>query len=163
MPVSRDDIQRMLDAGGIAYTIAEHPAVFTIEELYDHDIPDRDRIAKNLFLRDDRKRCYYLVSIRPDARADLKELRHILGSRPLSFASEEDLGAILCLAKGEVTPFGILNDAGHRAKAFIDSFFKDGLIGVHPNTNTATAFLPADDLIAILRSAGAEAGYIDLG
>ena len=158
----RPDIEKLLSDRGCPYTISEHPAVFTIEELYNHDIPSRERIAKNLFLRDDKKRSYYLISIKGDAKADLKALRSALGSRPLSFASEEDLSRLLGLSKGEVTPFGALNDEEHKVTVRISSFFSGGLIGVHPNTNTATVFLNAEDLISILRDSGADADYIEL-
>ena len=159
--LQRTDIEKLLNGRGCQYTISEHPAVFTIDELYDHDIPYRDRIAKNLFLRDDKKRAYYLISIEGSAKADLKDLRSILSSRPLSFASEEDLGKMLKLSKGEVTPFGALNDDEHKVIVRISQFFKGGIIGVHPNTNTATVFLNTDDLISILRYSGTDAGYLE--
>ncbi len=159
--LQRTDIEKLLNGRGCQYTISEHPAVFTIDELYDHDIPYRDRIAKNLFLRDDKKRSYYLISIEGSAKADLKELRSILSSHPLSFASEEDLGKLLKLSKGEVTPFGALNDDEHKVIVRISQFFKGGIIGVHPNTNTATVFLNTDDLISILRYSGTDAGYLE--
>ena len=160
--LQRADIERLLDEKGCSYSVAEHPAVFTIDELYDHDIPYRDRIAKNLFLRDDKKRAYYLISIEGSAKADLKELRSILSSRPLSFASEEDLGRLLKLSKGEVTPFGLLNDAEHRVTFVMDSYFSDGIIGVHPNDNRETVFLKAGDLTGLLSERGTNVSVVDL-
>lgn len=156
------DVLSLLDSMGISYTVSEHPAVFTIEELYDHDIPERERIAKNLFLRDDKKRSYYLISIPGEMTADLKNLRKVLGSRPLSFASVEDLKAILNLEKGEVTPFGALDDVEHRTVVRISSFFRDGIIGVHPNTNTATVFLKATDLVRVLQENGTDISFMEL-
>ena len=47
--------------------------------------------AKNLFLRDDKRREYYLVTVRQDKRVDLKALRRALGSRPLSFGRTRSL------------------------------------------------------------------------
>lgn len=157
--LQRADIERLLDEKGCSYSVAEHPAVFSIDELYDYDIPDRDRIAKNLFLRDDKKRAYYIISIEGSAKADLKELRSLLSSRPLSFASEEDLQKLLKLSKGEVTPFGALNDEEHKVVVRISTFFRGGIIGVHPNTNTATVFLNTDDLLRILRDSSTDADY----
>lgn len=157
--LQRADIERLLDEKGCSYSVAEHPAVFSIDELYDYDIPDRDRIAKNLFLRDDKKRAYYIISIDGSAKADLKELRSLLSSRPLSFASEEDLQKLLKLSKGEVTPFGALNDEEHKVVVRISNFFRGGIIGVHPNTNTATVFLNTDDLLRILRDSSTDADY----
>ena len=74
---------------------------------------------KNLFLRDDKKRHYYLVVVKKDKAVDLKGLRALLGSRPLSFASEQDLSRCLGLPKGAVTPLGILNDEYAKHFSFI--------------------------------------------
>lgn len=158
---SRDDVLSLLREKGIAYESVHHIAVFSIPEMEESGVPHGERIAKNLFLRDDKKRCYYLVSVRNDRHVDLKALRHIIGSRPLSFASEDDLHSILGLGKGEVTPFGLLNDTEHRAAYILDSFFSDGIIGIHPNDNTETVFIPAAELLSIMKENGTESSVID--
>ena len=159
---NRDDIISLLDEKKIDYESVHHAAVFSIPEMEEADVPHGERIAKNLFLRDDKKRCYYLVSVRNDRHIDLKALRHIIGSRPLSFASEDDLHSILALGKGEVTPFGLLNDTEHRAVFILDSFFSGGIIGIHPNDNTETVFIPAAELLSIMKENGTEVSVIDL-
>ena len=47
----------------------------------------------------------------------------------------------------------ILNDPEHKVHFFIDAdFFEEpGLIGVHPNDNTATVWLKTEDLVAIVK------------
>jgi len=67
-------------------------------------------MQKNLFVHDDKKRAYYLITVKGDKRADLKEFRKNNNTRPLSFASENDLMEVMQLIPGAVTPFGILND-----------------------------------------------------
>ena len=47
--------------------------------------------SKNLFVRDDKKRNYYLITVKGNKRIDLKEFRKKNETRPLSFASENDL------------------------------------------------------------------------
>ena len=158
---SRDDVLSLLREKGIAYESVHHIAVFSIPEMEESGVPHGERIAKNLFLRDDKKRCYYLVSVRNDRHVNLKALRHIIGSRPLSFASEDDLHSILGLGRGEVTPFGLLNDTEHRAAYILDSFFSDGIIGIHPNDNTETVFIPAAELLSIMKENGTESSVID--
>ena len=150
--MTRDDILAILDERRIPYREFCHEAVNTIAEAEGLSIPgfDMPRVPKNLFLRDDKKRQYYLVSIASGKTADLKKLRRILGSRPLSFASEEDLLSILSLRKGSVTPFGLLADREHRTVAVIDSFFSGGDIGIHPMENTSTVFIAFSDLISLL-------------
>lgn len=160
--MNQEEILKLLDEKKIEYTLVHHKAVFTIDEMNEVDVPNKDRIAKNLFLRDDKKRSYYLVSIEETKRADLKALRTLLSSRPLSFASEDDLVYILSLKKGEVTPFGLLNDKEHKAVFILDSYFEGGIIGIHPNDNTATVFLKTADLISILAGIGTKIRIISI-
>lgn len=160
--MNQEEILKLLDEKKIEYTLVHHKPVFTIDEMNEVDVPNKDRIAKNLFLRDDKKRSYYLVSIEETKRADLKALRMLLSSRPLSFASEDDLVSILSLKKGEVTPFGLLNDKEHKAVFILDSYFEGGIIGIHPNDNTATVFIKTADLISILSGIGTEIRIISI-
>ena len=160
--MNQEEILKLIDEKKIEYTLVHHKAVFTIDEMNEVDVPNKDRIAKNLFLRDDKKRSYYLVSIEETKRADLKALRMLLSSRPLSFASEDDLVSILSLKKGEVTPFGLLNDKEHKAVFILDSYFEGGIIGIHPNDNTATVFFKTADLISILSGMGTEIRIISI-
>ena len=52
----------------------------------------------------------------------------------------------------------MLNDAQARVKVFLDSdfFTAPGLVGAHPNDNTATVWLRTEDLAAIIREHGNE-------
>ena len=75
---------------------------------------------------------------------------------------EDDLVYILSLKKGEVTPFGLLNDKEHKAVFILDSYFEGGIIGIHPNDNTATVFLKTADLISILSGIGTEIRIISI-
>ena len=68
---------------------AEHIPVYTIDEMSALHLPDGEAVAKNLFIRDDKKRTYYIIVVRQEKTANLKALRQTLGSRPLSFASED--------------------------------------------------------------------------
>ena len=101
-----NSIGDVLEALAIDYEVVNHTAITTIEEMSGLALPNADRIAKNLFLRDDKKRQYYLLVVRNEYRVNLKELKLILKSRPLSFASEEDLNRYLSLKSGAVTPLG---------------------------------------------------------
>lgn len=139
----------------IPYDIIEHPAVYTIEEMNELNIDNNNEVVKNLFVRDDKKKRYFLIVLQKNKQVNLKEIRKELNCRPLSFASEEDLKKYMQLSKGAVTPFGILNDAECRVEVVFD---KDVLlfehIGVHPNDNTATVFICPQDLEAIIKNHG---------
>lgn len=160
--MNRQETLAALAAHGVSFEITEHPAIFTMEEMRALHLPHEDAIARNLFLRDDKKRGYYLLAMHEEHHADLKRLRQLLASRPLSFASAQDLQAMLGLQKGSVTPLGALNDPEHRVKVRLDEEFRGQLIGVHPNENTATVYLQADDLLKLLRDCGADAEYAAL-
>ena len=149
-------VYQLLTERGIWHEITEHPAVYNMEEMAGVDLPYPEADGKNLFLRDDKKRHYYLLTVRGDKRVDLKAFRQANGTRPLSFASAEDLQAKLGLLPGAVTPLGALNDREGQVEVFLDQDFlaPPGLIGVHPNDNTATLWLRMEDLIALLRDHG---------
>ena len=86
--LGKDEVLRLLDRSGIAYELYEHDAVFTVEQAHAAGIPHQELGAKNLFLRDDRHRAYYLVCLPDEKSVSLREIQERLGSRRLSFASE---------------------------------------------------------------------------
>lgn len=157
-------VYQLLTERGIWHEITEHPAVYNMEEMATVDLPYPEADGKNLFLRDDKKRHYYLLTLRGDKRVDLKAFRQANGTRPLSFASAEDLQAKLGLLPGAVTPLGALNDREGQVEVFLDQDFlaPPGLIGVHPNDNTATLWLRTEDLIALLRDHGTVVHVVSL-
>ena len=67
---------------GLAWTLTEHEAVYTIEEMERLHLPEGGAVCKNLFLRDYKGKNHYLVVLRKDKRADLKALAALLGSTP---------------------------------------------------------------------------------
>ena len=158
----KQEIYDLLNERGIEYEAIEHEAVYNMEEADALNLPHREAGTKNLFIRDDKKRNYYVVSIPEHDRLDLRSLRDKLGSRPLKFASENDLMSILGLIPGQVTPLGTLNDTEHKCKVIIADYFRGGLMDAHPNDNTATVILKADDVVELLRSFGVEADYLEL-
>ena len=126
--MGKEEIYAYLTAKGISYEVTEHEAVFNMEELRNIALPYPEWDAKNLFVRDDKKQHYYLISVKGDKRIDLKAFRKAQGLRPLSFASPDDLRAILQLTPGAVTPLGLLNDRERRVHLYVDADFKDHLI-----------------------------------
>ena len=153
----------MLDEMGVPYKVTEHPAVFTIDDMEKLQMEHIDKVAKNLFVRDDKKQSYFLLVLRKNKAANLKEIQHKIGSRRLSFASESDLGKILGLQKGEVTPFGAINDSDNAVTVIVDKDLANfDFIGVHPNDNTATVWISVNDLAKVLKSLNHEIVYVDL-
>ena len=120
-------------------------------------------VAKNLFLRDDKRREYFLITVRQDKRVDLKALRRERMSRPLRFASDAELTELLGLEPGAVTPLGALNDAEHRARVVLDRDFMGRRIGVHLRENTETVFLEAEALAGVLNGQGCRVEWAEIG
>lgn len=158
-----EEVTGLLDSRGIKYEIATHVPVYTIEEMDALNLSFSESVVKNLFLRDYKGREHFLVVLRKDKNADLKKLKGIIGSTPLSFASEDRLKKYLGLSKGEVTPFGVLNDESHSVRVLIDKdVVADGKLAIHPNDNRATVLIGISDLIDLIQECGNEVRTIEL-
>ena len=160
--MNKAETYEFLNKSGINYEITEHKAVFNMEELGEVKLPYPEFDAKNLFVRDDKKQNYYLITVKGDKRVNLKEFRKKYGLRNLSFASAEELMKIMGLTPGSVTPLGLLNDEEHIVKFYLDSVFNGTLIGVHPIDNTATVWLKSEDLIKIIKEHGNEVSLAEI-
>lgn len=151
--MNKNEIFDYLSKKDIWFEVTEHQAVYNMEELSEVALPYPEADAKNLFVRDDKKRNFYLITVKGDKRVDLKEFKKENNTRRLSFSSENDLMDVMGLIPGAVSPLGILNDSEHKVHFFIDADFFDepGLIGIHPNDNTATVWLKTEDLVTIVK------------
>lgn len=154
MSVDKNRIYKYLTDDKIHYEVTEHRPVFNMNDLKEINIPYPDGDAKNIFVRDNKRQIYCLITVKGDKRVDLREFRRSHGLGPLSFVSPDELKEILGLTPGSVTPFGILNDIGCRVHFYLDSELDGKIIGVHPNDNTATVWLNSRDLFEIVEKHG---------
>ncbi len=160
--MNKEEIYAFLKKNNVWFDITEHKAVYNMEEMKEIPLPYPEADAKNLFVRDDKKKNYYLIVVKGEKRVDLKSFREREGTRSLSFASEAELTQRLCLTPGSVTPLGILNGKADDVTLFIDSELSDGLIGVHPNDNTATLWLRTSDLVKIIEKCGVNVRFTEI-
>ena len=162
--MNKQEVYDFIKSKNIWHEITEHKAVFNMDELSEIEIPYPEYNAKNLFVRNDKKINYYLITVKGNKRVDLKEFRNNNGTRPLSFASEQDLMSIMNLIAGSVTPLGLLNDKDLKVTFYLDKdFLKDKqIIGVHPNENTATLWLKVTNLIDIIKEHGNQVNIVEL-
>lgn len=160
--MNKQETYQYLKNHNIPFEITEHRAVYNMEELDSIDLPYPEGDAKNLFVRDDKKKNYYLITVKGDKRVNLKDFRKAHGLRPLSFASPEDLEKYMDLTPGAVTPLGLLNVEEAPITMYLDAEFKDSIIGIHPNENTATVWLQGDDLVTLLRENGCEVEIVEI-
>ena len=154
--MNKNDIYEYLKKENIWFEVTEHKAVYNMEELASVELPYPEADAKNIFVRDDKKKNYYLITVKGNKRVDLKEFKEKYATHRVSFASVNDLMNIMELIPGAVTPFGLLNDTEKKVQFYIDKDFTthQGIIGVHPNDNTATVWIKTDDLIKIIKTHG---------
>lgn len=148
------DIKSYLKEKGIEFKSFEHPPVFTCEEAEKQRIYAEIRgiHSKNLFLKERKSRRFYLVILPADKRLEIRELEAVLGDK-LKFANENDLKEILDLTQGSVSPFGLINDKGHKAVVVIDKkvWYSD-FVSFHPNVNTETLELSGRDFQKYIKS-----------
>lgn len=162
--MTKQEVYELLKAKNIEFEAVEHPAVFHMGEDHGVELPHPEADAKNLFVRDDKKQNYYLITVRGDKKVDLKAFRREHELRPLSFGSPEALKEKLDLIHGSVCPFGLLSNEACDVKFYLDAdFLKEPyLIGCHPNDNTATVFVKAEDMINLIREHGTDVEVVGL-
>lgn len=147
----------------IPYDVIEHSAVYSIDDMNKLNIDSNNEVVKNLFIRDDKKKRYFLIVLQKNKQVNLKEIRKELNCRRLSFASEEDLKKYMELSKGSVTPFGILNDTDCKVEVVFDEdILLFQRIGVHPNDNTATVWICPKNLEFIIKNHGNSITYVKI-
>ncbi len=162
---AKEQVYEYLREQGIAFEVAEHSAVFTIEEMdaLNFGAENSSVVVKNLFLRDAKGKRHFLVVLQKDKQANLSALQQELGCTKLSFASEDRLQRLLGLTKGSVSPLGVLSDADQQVELAIDrDLIEQGRVGVHPNDNTATVFLSFEDLKQLIIRRGNPIHFIKI-
>ena len=160
--MDKEETYSFLKEQGIDFEAVEHKAVYNMEDLDTITLPHPEAEAKNLFVRDDKKKHYYLITVKGDKSVDLKAFRKEHGLRNLSFASAWELEDKMHLQPGSVTPLGLLNEKEAQIVFYLDQAFCDALIGMHPNDNTATVWLQSGNLIRLLQEHGNEVHLVTI-
>nr|XP_004669013.1 prolyl-tRNA synthetase associated domain-containing protein 1 [Jaculus jaculus] len=151
-------LERVLGALGIRTEVVEHPEVFTVEEMMPHVQHLKGAHSKNLFLKDKKKKHYWLVTVLHDRQVNLSDLAKQLGvgSGNLRFADEIAMAEKLQVSQGCVTPLALFCDDGD-VKFVLDSAFMEGgheKVYFHPMTNAATMGLSPEDLLKFVKHTG---------
>lgn len=151
-----NDLLDALKQQGIAYTMHEHEAVFTVEA----SARLHDEIAgahtKNLFLKDAGGQ-HWVVTAPHDASIDLKALPAAIGAKKVSFGKAEAMEELLGISPGSVTPLAAWNDRTLSVRFVLDQRLAAAeIVNVHPLRNTATLGLSGANLVAFLRTTGHE-------
>lgn len=155
MPLSPDDLFKLLDELGFETKTHEHEAVFMVEESakIKEDIPGGH--TKNLFLKD-KKGNYFLIVAEGTASIKLNSVHGLIGAKGrVSFGKPDDLMELLGVKPGSVTAFAPVNDTENKVSVIIDEpLLRYDLINCHPLTNEMTTTISKDDLLAYLDHVG---------
>lgn len=123
--------------------------VFTVEQALPHLENTEGKFAKNLFLKDKKKRLY-LFCAPHDADIKLNDLAKLVGATGgLRFADASILEEKLGIQEGSVSVFGIINDTENEVKLVLDQRLLDETytkLGFHPMVNSATTSISPYDL-----------------
>ena len=142
----------------------EHPPIATGDEGLEHWAGIDAVHCKNLFLRNQKGTRHYLVILSVTKRADLRMVADQVGDGKLSFASADRLLRYLGVTPGSVSPFGLIHDADHHVRVFLDRELKSAVrISFHPNINTRTLVLGLADFERYLAATWNVVKFIDVG
>lgn len=147
----------------IPYEVVEHPAVYTTDEA-DVYIRGREGVrTKSLFLTNKKKTAFYLLVMDEEKRLDMDAFKALCNESRMRFAPEESMAEKLGLAPGSVSLFGLLHDAQHEVKVYLEKqMLSQPTITFHPNDNTKTLFLPMEGMFRFLEAMGYEANIVEL-
>ncbi len=139
------ELYALFDAHGIGWTHHSHPPLHTVEEsrALRGDLPGAH--VKNMFMKD-RKDRLWLVTCLEDRQIRIRDLEKEIGAQKCSFGRPELLWEALGIRPGAVSPFGLINDPGHRVTAVLDmQMLERDPINAHPLHNEATTAVSAAD------------------
>lgn len=146
------------------FTRVDHEAAFTMEDCAAISEALEVHICKNLLLTPRNRSAFYLLCLPAEKPFSTKDFSKLIGSSRLSFATEEDLVALLGCHAGSASILGLMNDTEHRVTLAIDrAVAGDEWFGCHPCKNTSSLRLKTRDVLEkFLPDTGHEAVIVDL-
>lgn len=148
----------------IPFSRVDHEAAFTMEDCAAISEALEVHICKNLLLTPRNRSAFYLLCMPGEKPFSTKDFSKLIGSSRLSFATEEDLVALLGCHAGSASILGLMNDTEHRVTLAIDrTVAGDEWFGCHPCKNTSSLRLKTRDVLEkFLPATGHEAVIVDL-
>ena len=165
---SRSDVEdRVYDCLtrlAIPFTRVDHAPAFTMEDCAAISDALNVHICKNLLLTPRNRSAFYLLCLPAEKPFSTKDFSKRMGSSRLSFATEEDLVALLGCHAGSASVLGLMNDTQHRVTLAIDrAVSEDEWFGCHPCKNTSSLRLKTRDILEkFLPATGHEEIIVDL-
>ena len=142
-----NEVYKLLDKLNIEYSKVKHPPLFSGKDNEKYNLHFDAVVCKNLFLRNNTKSQYYLVSLPLDKKINLKALQAFLQETRLSFGEESALEEKLGVKSGSVSIFNVMNLKEKDIIFLLDeSILKIEKVGFHPNINTETVIFNPTEL-----------------
>jgi Ala-tRNA(Pro) deacylase len=156
------ELYALLAELGIETKVTHHPPVFTVDESKRLRGEIEGGHAKNLLLRNKKGELWLVVALE-STPVDLKQLGGALGSGRLSFANPEQLGTVLGISAGAVSPFAVINDREGKVRVALERRMLElESLNFHPLRNDATVTIRSRDLIRFLEACGHPASEVDI-
>ena len=155
------ELYALLDANGIAYSHHTHPPLFTVSDSQSlrGELPGGH--VKNMFMKD-KKGAIWLATCLEDRQIRIRDLEKEIGAKNLSFGKEDLLWEMLGVRPGAVTPFGLINDTGHRVRVALDrQMLERDPLNFHPLHNEATTTVSRDGFLKFLALTGHDPVVVD--
>ena len=148
------------DLGIEDFTVYEHKAVYTMDDINTFNIEYPGLDLKNLLIREKKTGRFFLLVVDGSRRVDMKHFKEVTGWKQVSFASDEELFELTGMIPGSVTPLALFNDTEHKIIVVLGNEItvadESALICFHPCRNTATLVFKKCDFIKFLRHIGCE-------
>ena len=159
------ETEEFLKSHNLEYKMVTHDAVPTVKDMIEKvHFEEETTFAKNLFLKDKKKKDLYLVIAKHDTAINLKTLAKHLGtaSSNLRAGDEDKMWEYLSVKPGAVNIFSILNDSEKKVNLIVDQIINDAeLISAHPMENVATCQLSNAVFKEIIKLSNHEVSVLD--
>ncbi len=145
----------------ITFSHHTHPPLFTVEQsrALRGELPGGH--VKNMFMKD-KKGAIWLATCLEDRQIRIRDLEKEIGAKGLSFGREDLLWEVLGVRPGAVTPFGLINDRGHRVNVALDrQMLEHDPINAHPLHNEATTAISPAGLLKFIELTGHRPVLVD--
>ncbi|MEM7239791.1 MAG: prolyl-tRNA synthetase associated domain-containing protein, partial [Pseudomonadota bacterium] len=155
------ELYEMFREHGIAWQHHTHPPLHTVEEsrMLRGNLPGAH--VKNMFLKD-KKGQLWLVTCFEYRKIRIRDLEKQIGAPKASFGKPELLWDALGIRPGAVSPFGLINDPGHRVRSVLDEqMLAADPINAHPLHNEATTGLSRRDFLRFFEITGHQPVVVD--
>jgi Ala-tRNA(Pro) deacylase len=157
------ELYDLLEKLSVSFDYHEHPPLATINDAKIHWRDFNSGRCKNIFFRNHKGNCHYLVILEHLRLLDIHDLEKRLRQGKLTFASDKRLKKYLGVEPGSVSPFGLINDKEHHVHVFIDEKLNEfERLAFHPNINTASLVISKKDFLRFLEYIGNSYEFIKL-